>query len=145
MPASRIPVRPVIFGLCDGAMSILGVVFYAAGHSSAVFPLALSGGLTAAASMAGGEWLSESGNGPAAAIAMGGATLAGSVIPAVPYAFALGRAAPVLSVALCGLVALLVARLREHRTHPYLETFGILAVVLALSLLCLIVLPGGGS
>lgn len=143
MNRTRIPVRPVIFGLCDGAMSILGVVFYAAGHAGEVFPVALSGGLTAAVSMAGGQWLSDSDTGPLAAVAMGAATLAGSVLPAIPYAFTRTPAAPVLSVALCGLVAYVVARLRPHRQHPHLETFGILTVILAVSVACLLILPGG--
>jgi VIT1/CCC1 family predicted Fe2+/Mn2+ transporter len=128
--------RPVVFGLSDGAMSITGVVLYAAGHTGMVFPLALSGGLSAAASMAGGEWLSESGSGLRAAAAMGAATLAGSVLPAAPYAFLHGAAAPAVSVGLLAVVAAVVARLRGHRAHPYAETAAVLAVVLALSAAC---------
>jgi VIT1/CCC1 family predicted Fe2+/Mn2+ transporter len=135
--------RPVIFGLCDGAMSILGVVFYAAGHTGLVVPLAASGGLTSAVSMAAGEWLSESGNGPAAASAMGLATLAGSVIPAVPYAFLHGVAAPVVSMAACVVTAYVVGRMRGHRKHPVLETLAVLAAVLAVSVACSLLIPGG--
>jgi len=128
--------RPVIFGLSDGAMSIMGVVLYAAGHTGLVFPLALSGGVSAAASMASGEWLSDSENGPLAAMAMGAATLGGSILPAAPYALLHGLWAPGVSVAMLAIVAAAVARLRAHRRHPCLETGAALAVVLALSAAC---------
>ena len=143
-PAARTLTRPVIFGLADGSMSIMGVVFYAAGHAGLVFPVALSGGVSAAVSMAGGEWLSESGSGPGAALAMGAATLAGSILPAVPYAFLHGLAAPLVSVlALCA-VAAVVARLRSHRKHPWRETALVLAAVLAASAACALLMPGSG-
>jgi VIT1/CCC1 family predicted Fe2+/Mn2+ transporter len=126
----------VVFGLADGSMSIMGVVLYAAGHTGLVFPLAMSGGVSAAASMASGEWLSESESGPLAAVAMGLATLGGSILPAAPYAFTRGPVAPAISVMLLVFVAFIVARLREHRAHPYLETGAALGVVLALSAAC---------
>lgn len=137
--------RPVIFGLADGAMSILGVVFYASGHAGLVFPVALSGGLTAAVSMAAGELLSDGGTpDKVAAFAMGAATLAGSVAPALPYAFWHGLVAPLLSVAVCVAVAAVVGRLRQNRKHRYIETFAVLAVVVAVAVACGLAFPGGG-
>jgi VIT1/CCC1 family predicted Fe2+/Mn2+ transporter len=135
--------RPVIFGLADGSMSIMGVIFYASGHSGLVFPIAVSGGVSAACSMAGGEWLSKSDNGPAASAAMGLATLAGSIIPAVPYAFTRSWPAPAASVAALVVIAAVVARLRGYRKHPYLETGLVLGVVLLASVLCALLIPGG--
>jgi len=135
--------RPIIFGGCDGAMSILGVVFYASGHGGLVIPLAISGGLSAACSMAGGEWLSDSENGLAASAAMGVATLTGSVLPAAPYAFLSGWHAPAVSVLTLAVVVVVVARLRQHRRHPYWETFGVLAVVLLASAACALLIPAG--
>jgi VIT1/CCC1 family predicted Fe2+/Mn2+ transporter len=135
----------VIFGLSDGAMSILGVVFYASGHLSLVVPVALSGGLCAAVSMAAGQWLSESETGPAAAAAMGLATLTGSVLPALPYLFLHGIVAPVVAVCLLAVVAYVVGRLRPHRNHAVAETFAVLAVVLAVSVVCALLLPGGAG
>lgn len=143
MATSHRLARPVIFGAADGMMSILGVVFYAAGHHALVFPVAVAGGLSAAVSMAGGEWLSESSQGPAAAVAMGVATLTGSVLPAVPYAVLTGPAAPAVSVLVCVAVAAGVARLRVGRRHRYLETFAVLAGVLALAVACTLAFPGG--
>ncbi len=131
----------VIFGLCDGAMSILGVVFYAAGHRSLVLPLAVSGGLSAACSMAGSEWLSDDSQGFATPTAMFTATLVGSVLPAVPYAVAGGLLAPALSVVILAAVAAVVGRMRPHRKHPYLETAGILAAVVAVSIISALLIP----
>jgi VIT1/CCC1 family predicted Fe2+/Mn2+ transporter len=124
-------------------MSILGVVFYASGHGGLVIPLAISGGLSAACSMAGGEWLSDSENGLAASAAMGAATLTGSILPAAPYAFLHSWHAPAVSVLTLAAVVVVVARLRQHRRHPYWETFGVLAVVLAASAACALLIPAG--
>jgi VIT1/CCC1 family predicted Fe2+/Mn2+ transporter len=134
--------RPVIFGLADGSMSILGVVAFLTGHAGLVFPAALAGGLTASVSMATGEWLSDSGSGPGASVAMGAATLTGSVLPAIPYAFTHGWLAPCLSATALAAVALTVARLRSHRKHPYLETFAALGLVVAVSVACAVLAPG---
>ena len=141
----RLPARPVIFGLADGSMSILGVVFYASGHSGLVFPVAFSGGVSAACSMAGGEWLSESKNGPAASAAMGLATLVGSLLPAFPYLFLRHWQAPALSVVMLLAVALAVGRLRRGQNYPYAGTFAVLAVVLAASIACALLIPGGAG
>ena len=135
----------IIFGLSDGAMSILGVVFYATGHAGLVLPIAVSGGLSAAVSMAGGQWLSDSDTGRGATAAMGLATLTGSVLPAIPYAFLAGPAAAAVSICTLAVVGLAVARLRPHRRHPFIETFAVLAVVLAASIACSLLLPGGAG
>lgn len=124
-------------------MSILGVVFYASGHGGLVIPLALSGGVSAACSMAGGEWLSDSENGLGASAAMGAATLTGSVLPAAPYSFLGGWHAPAVSVLTLIAVVVVVAHLRSRRKHPYAETFGVLAVVLAASAACALLIPAG--
>ena len=135
--------RPVIFGLADGAMSIIGVILYTAGHAGLVFPVAFSGGVSAAVSMAGGEWLSESDNGPGASTAIGLATLAGSITPALPYIILRGWQAVAVSVVLLVAVAAVVARLRSNRMHPFLETGAVLLVVLTASAACALLLPGG--
>ena len=136
-------VPATILGLADGSMSITGVVFYASHHGGLVFPFALAGGVSAACSMAGGEWLSQSGSGPAASIAMGLATLTGSVLPAAPYAVLSGWHAPAASVAILLAVTAVVARLRGYRAHPYLETGLVLGVVLLASVACALLIPSG--
>src|ERR1035441_5229328 len=120
-------------GWADATMSIPGVVFYASGHGGLVIPLALSGGVSAACSMAGGEWLSDSDNGLGASAAMGMATLIGSVLPAAPYAFLSGWHPARRSV----------PPPPPRRKHPYAETFGVLAAVLAASAACALLIPAG--
>jgi hypothetical protein len=128
---------PVIFGLADGAMSIVGVILYASGHSTLVFPVALSGGISAAISMAGSQWLSQTETSSAQNLAMGLATLAGSIAPALPYLFLHGWPAPAVSCGVLVLIALAVARMRKaNRKHPLLETLAVLALILAVSAIC---------
>jgi len=140
---------PLVFGLCDGAMSILGVVFFAAGHTDLVFPIAVSGGVSAACSMAGGEYLSvrdkDQPRRLAAAAAMGAATLAGSILPAFPYLFLRGWQAPAVAVIALAAVAAAVGRLRTGHPHPYLETVVVLILVLTASVLCALLIPGETS
>jgi VIT1/CCC1 family predicted Fe2+/Mn2+ transporter len=136
--------RPAVFGLADGLMSMLGVVLYLTGHPHLIFPAALSGGISSALSMAGGEWLSDSDNGLGASCVMGAATGAGAILPAIPYALTTGVAAITCSVTICVLIGVLVAYLRPNRGR-YLaltETFGVLGVIFAVVLACGVFLPG---
>lgn len=139
--------RPAVFGLADGMMSLLGVVLYLLGHQNLIFPAALSGGISSALSMAGGEWLSDSENGLGASLVMGLATGAGAVLPATPYAFMTGTPAIGTSVVICVLIGLVVAFLRPHRslTLALLETFAVLGAIFAVVLACGLFLPGSGG
>jgi VIT1/CCC1 family predicted Fe2+/Mn2+ transporter len=139
--------RPAIFGLSDGLMSMLGVVLYLAGHPNLVFPAALSGGISSALSMAGGEWLSDSENGLGASLAMGAATGAGAILPALPYAFWRGPLAVAESVVICVLIGVVVAALRPLRGFgmALAETFGVLLAIFAVVLACGLILPGGAA
>lgn len=139
--------RPAIFGLADGMMSLIGVTLYLLGHRSLIFPAALSGGISSALSMAGGEWLSDSGNGLGASCAMGAATGTGAILPAIPYAIASGAAAVACSVVICVLIGVTVAFLRPNRGRglALLETFGVLAAIFAVVLACGLFLPGSGG
>jgi len=139
--------QPAVLGLADGMMSLLGVVLYLLGHQSLIFPAALSGGISSALSMAGGEWLSDSENGLGASCIMGAATGLGAILPAVPYALATGPGAVGESVVICCLIGACVALLRPGRSLPraLLETFGVLAAIFAAVLLCGLFLPGGAS
>ena len=139
--------RPATFGLADGLMSMLGVVLYLMGHQSLIFPAALSGGISSALSMAGGEWLSDSENGLGASCVMGAATGLGAILPALPYAFGTGPAAVAESVVICCLIGVIVAALRPMRGFgmALVETFGILLAIFAAVLLCGLILPGGAA
>ena len=139
--------RPAVFGLADGMMSLLGVVLYLLGHQNLIFPAALSGGISSALSMAGGEWLSDSENGLAASCVMGGATGLGAILPALPYAVVTGPAAVASSIVICVLIGFTVSVLRPNRGlgMAMVETFGVLLAIFAAVLLCGLILPGGAS
>lgn len=146
MSAPRTWTRPAVFGASDGMMSILGVVFYLGAHEGLILPAAAIGGVSSALSMAAGEWLSDSEHGLGASLVMGVATGLGSVVPAVPYAFASGGAAWGLSAALCALLTVAVGLLRTSpasRVKRVGITFGVLAVVYGVTLGC--ALAGGGG
>jgi len=139
--------RPAIFGLADGTMSLLGVILYLMGHQSLIFPAALSGGISSALSMAGGEWLSDSENGLAASCVMGGATGLGAILPALPYAVVTGPAAVALSVMICVLIGAVVSLLRPNRGlgMAMVETFGVLLAIFGVVLVCGLFLPGAAA
>jgi VIT1/CCC1 family predicted Fe2+/Mn2+ transporter len=134
-------------GLADGTMSMLGVVLYLLHDQRLIFPAALSGGISSALSMAGGEWLSDSENGLGASCVMGAATGLGAILPALPYAFGTGPAAVAESVVICLLIGLVVSLLRPDRGlgKAVAETFAILAAIFAAVLLLGLFLPGGAS
>ena len=140
--------RPAVFGSFDGTASLLGVVIYLLfSHPALIFPAAVSGAASSAVSMGGGEWLSDSDNGFAASLVMAAATFVGAILPAVPFAFGTGPAAAAESAVLCAGICLTVAGLREDRGYglALLETFGILAAVIAITVACGLFLPGGAS
>ena len=128
-------------------MSMLGVVLYLMGHQALIFPAALSGGISSALSMAGGEWLSDSENGFGASLVMGGATGLGAILPALPYAFGAGPAAVAESVVICVMIGLVVALLRPSRGPgmAMAETFGVLLAIFAVVLACGVFLPGAAA
>jgi hypothetical protein len=139
--------QPAILGAFDGTASLLGVVVYLlVTHPALIFPAALSGAISSAVSMGGGEWLSDSDSGPGASAVMAGATFAGAVLPAIPFAVTSGLAAVAASAVICGCIGISVSAMRPRRLARALaETFGILAVILAVVLACGLLLPGGGG
>jgi VIT1/CCC1 family predicted Fe2+/Mn2+ transporter len=139
-------VSPAVFGLADGMMSLLGVVLFLLGHRNLIFPAALSGGISSALSMAGGEWLCDSANGLGASAVMGLATGLGAILPAVPYAVITGPVAIAASVVICVLIAAAVSFLRPARLPvAAAQTFGILGAIFAVVLALGLVLPGGSA
>lgn len=138
--------RQAIFGSSDGLMSILGpVMFFASRNPRLVFPVALMGAVSASASMAAGEQMSEQATDWAAVAVMGLATFTGSVLPAFPYLFTRGLPAAGLTAAACMAVAVAVGHLRSWRKRRYAETLAILAVVAALTAACNLLVPGGAG
>jgi len=140
--------RPAVLGSFDGTASLLGVIiFLLATHPSLIFPTALSGAISSALSMASGEWLSDdSGHGFAASAVMGLATLAGAILPALPFAFSTGPAAVAECAVICMCIGITVAMLRAGRSLPLAltETFGLLPVIAGVTAGCAIAWGSGG-
>lgn len=138
---------PVIFGLSDGMMSLLGVILYLFGHQSLIFPAALMGGISSGISMAAGSWLSDSDDGFGASCLVGGATGTGAVMPALPFAFFHGITAMVMAAVICVAMAVFVSFLRKDKSTglALAETFGILVIVVLVVLACGLAVPGSGA
>jgi hypothetical protein len=140
--------RPAVFGGFDGCASLLGVIVYlVASHPSLIFPAALSGAIGSAISMGGGEWLSDSENGFAASCVMAGATFAGALLPAIPFALWRGPLAITESAVICAAIGFIVACLRPNRGlgMALAETFGILLAVFGAVLALGLFLPGAAA
>jgi hypothetical protein len=140
--------KPAILGGFDGTASLLGViVFLLFSHPALIFPAALSGAVSSALSMGAGEWLSDSDNGFAASAVMALATMAGALLPALPFAFGSGSSAVALSGVICALIGITVAALRDNRGLGLAlgETFGLLTLILGITAALSAVLPGGGA
>lgn len=141
--------RPAIFGSFDGAASLIGVTIYLllSHHPALIFPVAVSGAISSAVSMGGGEWLSDSLNGLTASTVMAIATFTGAILPAVPFAFLTGPAAVAECGIICVCIAVAVSALRPERSLPLAlaETLGILIVVVAVVVACSLILPGGAT
>jgi VIT1/CCC1 family predicted Fe2+/Mn2+ transporter len=139
-----------VFGLADGTMSMLGVLLYLLHHQNLIFPAALMGGISAAVSMAGGEWLSDSDNGFGASAVMGLATGAGAILPAVPFALARGATALTATVVICLLIGVVVGGMRGQAGRRHSKVFemavtlGLLAVIFGVVLVCSVLVPNPG-
>lgn len=140
--------RPAIVGAFDGCASLLGVtIFLLISHPAIIFPTALSGAISAALSMAAGWWLSDDNrDGLAGSSVMGAATLAGALLPAIPFAFGAGQAEIAECAVICVCIGIIVAMLRAKRSLPLAmtETFGLLAVIAAVTAGCAMAWGSGG-
>src|ERR1700727_655755 len=120
----------VVFGGFDGLCSALGVIVAVASQGNlravAVGSVALAVG--SAASMGAGQWLSDRQGNLRKACLMAGATLAGSILPAIPF-FALTGP---LAWLCCGAVTLgLGAVIAEVRPGGALRSYTLTFTVLS--------------
>jgi VIT1/CCC1 family predicted Fe2+/Mn2+ transporter len=131
-------------------MSLLGVILYLLHDQSLIFPAALSGAISSAMSMAGGEYMSDSDNGLVPSLIMGLATGLGGILPALPFAFARGAGALVLMGAICVLIGLVVGLMRARTCvkHTFRQevfgTFALLGGIFAVVLACALIFPSPG-
>lgn len=125
-------VKQAVFGVSDGLTSALGVVIPLALAGRPMLTVIFGLAICAAIGMAGGEYLSDERGDLRAAVAMGIASFVGTVLPALPFLFALPYCiAAAASGAICvgTLVGISETKAREMaRLRAYLQTFGVLAV-----------------
>ena len=140
-------IRPVVFGLGDGMVSLLGAVWFLSGHPGLVLGAAISGGVTSAVSMAGFDSLSDSDRSVRESCTLGAATGVGCALPAVPYAILHGVAAVAVSVVICAALAVLIALIRPNRSRALslAEVLGVVALAFAAVIVCGLFLPGGAA
>lgn len=138
--------RPAVFGGFDGLTAVLGVLLTLSGHGSLAFWAALSLGAAECVGMTAGEWLSDSDHGFIAALVIGVATMAGSVLPAVPYLFLAGVPAMAASVGVLALLGVGITWMRSTDRgwwRALMETYGVIAVAFAAVAVIQYVTPGG--
>jgi VIT1/CCC1 family predicted Fe2+/Mn2+ transporter len=125
--------RQAVFGSFDGLTSAIGVItgLIVAGTHSGSRILAASLGLAVAATvgMGAGEYLSDESRSVRRAVVMGAATLTGSMLPALPFAFGDGTSQLVACGALTLTAALTIGHYRGYRL-----TLTILTVVAAVTI-----------
>jgi VIT1/CCC1 family predicted Fe2+/Mn2+ transporter len=139
--------RPAIFGLADGCMSLLGVILYLHGAIPlVVFMSALMGGISSMFSMAGGEFMSDDSH-VLPSVIMGVATGIGGILPALPYLFTSGTLAfdscIAVVLAIGGLVAYLRAQASQKHGKLYtvVVTFLILGAIFGIVMGCTAIFP----
>lgn len=144
---SRDDVKQAVFGGFDGLASAIGMIAAVAltGAYSTLLVAAVALAAGAAVSMAAGEWLSDADGSVHRALVMGGATLIGSVSPAIPFAFGHG----IFAAAGCALVTVAlggaIAEIRPGgRGRSWALTFGVLAAACGAAVAASF-LAGGGA
>jgi VIT1/CCC1 family predicted Fe2+/Mn2+ transporter len=121
-------------------MSIVGVILYLLGDQHLIVATAFSGALSAALSMAGNEYLSDSDNGLWPSMVMGVATCAGGVLPALPFIFWHGALALAIMGFICLVIGVVVGwmRGRECEKHTMLQEIGGTLIVFGIIFACVI-------
>lgn len=122
-----------LFGAVDGMSAFIGILaglVVAHQPASAVWWAALSCSLAELVGMTSGQYQSDTRSGWGAALACGATSMAGCVVPAIPYLVLTGPLALVLSIFLVVVECSLIAWLRpEKGWRAWLQTFGLTALV----------------
>jgi VIT1/CCC1 family predicted Fe2+/Mn2+ transporter len=133
---------PAVFGGFDGATSVIGILLALTGHTTQVLPAAVGLAVAGGVGMAAGQWLSADAEaGPAEAVAIGGATAAGTLLPALPYVWLHGMAAIACSAAVLLLIGAVITATRARDrslARAAAETYGVLLAVCAAVAACTI-------
>lgn len=133
---TRDDARQAVFGSFDGLSSAIGMIAALAlrGETHTLLVAAVALAVAAAVSMAAGQWLSDPESSVRRATVMGVATLAGSALPAAPFAVVSGVPADVACLLVTVGCAAAIAELRPGaRPQSYALTFGVLVVACGLA------------
>lgn len=133
MAALSPALRAGIFGAVDGMSAFIGILaglVVAHQPASAVWWATLSCGLAELVGMTSGQYQSDAASGWRTAITCGVVSMAGCVVPAIPYLVLSGSLALGLSVFLVFVECCLIAWLRPERGwRAWAQTFGLTILV----------------
>lgn len=133
-----------IFGSFDGLTTSIGVAaaLTLSHHPSASIIVAiLAASLAAAIGMGAGKWLSDSDDGFRESAVMFVATAAGGFLPAIPFLLTTPPTAFIISLGLASASGGAIGYLRRRHIRGYIETFGILAIVVAVTIAVGLIAP----
>lgn len=137
--------RPAIFGTTDGLVCLVGVLLSLAHQPHLIFRTALGVGFAEMVGMSMAEALSDSEHGVGPSIAMGTASGAAAIFPAVPYLVFQGAVAVGVSLLLSLALATMVAVTRAHKRgwgRAFVETYVVLLVAAGAVALSQLFAPG---
>lgn len=124
--------KEAIFGSFDGMTSTLGVVaglLAASATAPKILAAAIGIAVAATVGMGAGQYLSDGERNRRKAAVMAGATLVGSVLPALPFIFGTSHACVLASIVITLLAAGVIGHFRG-----YAVTYSILVVVAAITI-----------
>ncbi len=145
--SQRNDISTMIFGAFDGMISVLGVVIILLHRNphQIVGPV-LGLAVASTISMGAGEWLG--GSSLRTALLMCGATLAGTVVPALPLFFSTALWTRIVWVAIMIIVGLWISAERSKKSgwpKASLQTYGTLITASVVCAVVAIMLPGSGG
>lgn len=134
-----------IFGGFDGLVSVLGVIIgLAATSRGKIIDAAIGLAVASAISMAAGEYLGDDASNIKKAVAMGISTLAGTIIPILPFVFLPKVPAFIVAGVLVAAFGYLVSYARDKGTRGYIETYVILFASIAITIVVALITGAGG-
>lgn len=134
-----------VFGLFDGTTSVAGILGAVGTHPKLLLPAVVGLAVASAVGMGAGEWLSEGKTSWPAVAMMAGATLAGTIIPALPMLLIHGLKGVLIAIIIGLCMALAIGYVRSERNGDlaYVQTVGVLVAATSLAILAARV--GGGA
>lgn len=143
--------QPSIFGVFDGATSVIGIILTLTGHAEQVIPTSLGLASAGAVGMAAGSYLSDdSKTGLTASVSIGVATGLGTMLPVLPYLFTSGISAIIASFIVLIIIGAMisVARVKfgaHSWARAFIQTYAVLILVCAAVGVCTLATGSGAN